>query len=293
MSNSNPKKHKASDRLAVAHKVLGVLRKKYGQALPRQALPVLETVLFAACLENVSQGQAEAVYARLLASFHDLNEIRVSSISEIEQVLCDLPQPEWRALRIREALQFTFENYYSFDLDQLKRKTLDVAEKQLGQIRYLSPFIRAYTLQHCLGAHVVPVDELSCTVLAWLGLVPGDASSEAAGEEMKGALRKNESAQFCHLIRAVASDRKYAGTFAFSGRAAEGGAGDLPTAAKRLLEHLARPPKKPVTKAHRKPARNARKAASSPRGHSARGSVRKRVSKPKAGAARKKRPTAR
>ncbi len=293
MSNSNPKKLKASDRLAVAHKVLGILRKKYGQALPKQSLPVLETLLFAACLENGSQDQAEAVYARLLASFHDLNEIRVSSISEIEQVLGDVSQPEWRALRIREALQFTFENFYAFDLDQLKRKTLDVAEKQLAQIRYLTPFIRAYALQHCLGAHMVPVDELSCTVLAWLGLVPGNVSAEAAGEDMKAALRKNESVLFCHLIRAVASDRRYAGTFAYGGRAAEGGAGDLATAGRRLLEHLAHPPKKPVTKAHRKPARNARKPPGSPRSRSSRSSVRKRISKPKAGAARKKRTTAR
>lgn len=293
MSNSNSRKIKASDRLAAAHKVLSVLRKKYGQATPRQSLPVLETLLFAACLENVSQDQAEAVYARLLASFHDLNEIRVSSISEIEQVLGDLPQPEWRALRIREVLQFTFENHYSFDLDQLKRKTLDVAEKQLGQIRYLSPFIRAYTLQHCLGAHVVPVDALSGTVLVWLGLVARNVSAEAAAEEMKAALRKNESTLFCHLIRTVATDRKYAGTFALSGRAAEAADTDLATAPKRLTEHLARPPKKALTKAHKKPGKSARKSAASSRSRKAEGAVRKRVSKPKSDGSRKKRATAR
>ena len=284
MSNSNPKKLKASDRLAVAHKVLGILRKKYGQTPPRQARPVLETLLFAACLENVSCDQAEAVFARLLSSFHDLNEIRVSSISEIEHVVRELPQAEWRALRIRETLQYTFENFYSFDLDPLKRKTMDLAEKQLGQIRYLTPFIRAYTLQNCLGAHTVPVDELSRTVLAWLGLVPRNLSAEAASEDMKAALRKHEAALFCHLIRALASDRKYAGTFALSGH---GTAGDLATASKRLVEHLARPPKKTLTKAHKKPAKAARKPKP-PRGRKAPASVRKRVSKPKDAAARKR-----
>jgi len=293
MSNSNSKKPKASDRLAAAHKVLGILRKKYGQALPRQTLPVLETLLFAACLEDVSQDQAETVFARLLASFHDLNEIRVSSISEIEEVLGDLPRAEWRALRVREVLQFTFENYYSFDLDQLKRKTLDQAEKQLGQIRYLTPFIRAYALQHCLGAHVVPVDDLSCAVLVWLGLVPGDATTQSAGEEMKAALRKNESALFCHLIRVVASDRKYAGTFGVGRSGSDEKAGDLATAPKRLVEHLAHPPKKPLTRAHKKPAKAGRKSATSTRGRKAATSVRKRVSKPKKAPARKKRAAAR
>ena len=94
------------------------------------------------------------------------------------------------------------------------------------------------------------------------------------------------------LRRALASDRKYAGTFAFTGPGSEGEPGDLATAPRRLVDHLARPPKKTLTKAHKKPAKAARKAATSPRGRKAPASVRKRVSKPK-GAAGKKRAAAR
>lgn len=287
MSNTNSRKLKASDRQALAHKVMGVLRKKYGQSLPRDARPVLETLLFAACLENSSHEEAAAAYQRLLGAFHDLNEIRVSSISEIEHVLEGQSQPEWRALRIRESIQHTFETFYSFDLDQLKRKTLDLAEKHLAQIRYLSPFVRAYVLQNCLGAHVVPVDELSREVLAWLGLVPPDATVEAAAEEMKSALRKNDTPLFCHLIRAVAGDRKYAGTFGLSAAAVSAGAGDPATAPKRLVDHLARPPKKTVTKARKKPA--ASRDGKPVRDRRSSGGVRKRVSRPSKAASGKKR----
>lgn len=252
------KKLKASDRQAIARKLITVLKKKYGGSLPRDSRPVLETLLFAACLEDAAFDTAQRVFDHLLKSFHDLNEIRVSSITEIENVLADLPDPEWKALRIRETLQHTFEKHYSFDLDAIKRKTMDAAEKQLTEIRYLTPFVRNYVLQHCLGSHVVPIDDASRTVLVWLGLVERDATQEGASEEMKSGLKKQDCPLFVHLIRAVATDPKYAGTFA---PATSDGAEDEidPMAApERLKQHLARPPrksaKKKVTRSRRKPA---------------------------------------
>ncbi|REJ88207.1 MAG: hypothetical protein DWQ29_08690, partial [Planctomycetota bacterium] len=152
MSETTVKKLRATDRQAIARKVMTLLKKKYGGSTPKDSRPVLETVLFAICLENCTADSAEAALQKLLDSFHDLNEIRVSSISEIEDVISDLPDPEWRALRIREVLQYTFEKHYAFDLDVIKRKTMDVAEKELGKIRYITPFVRGYVLQPCLGS---------------------------------------------------------------------------------------------------------------------------------------------
>ena len=186
------KKLKASDRQAISRKVMAVLKKRYGGSLPRDSHPVLETLLFAACLENSDYESVQRVFAHMLESFHDLNEIRVSSITEIERVLTDLADPEWKALRIRETLQHTFEKHYSFDLDALKRKTMDAADKQLSEIRYLTPFMRTYVLQNCLGSHVVQIDDASLDVLVWLGLVDAGATQEGASEDMKAALKKQD-----------------------------------------------------------------------------------------------------
>lgn len=252
---STSKKLKASDRQAISRKLMTVLKKKYGGGQPRDSRPVLETLLFAACLENAGYEAAERVFERMLASFHDLNEIRVSSISEIEQVLADLPDPDWKALRVRETLQHTFEKHYSFDLDAIKRKTMDAAEKQLSEIRYLTPFMRAYVLQNCLGSHVVPIDDASRDVLAWTGLVDPDATPETASEEMKSGLRKQDGPLFVHLLRAVATDPKYQGTFA---RPKPDDEVDPTDAPERLKQHLARPPRRPakkkVTRARKKPS---------------------------------------
>ena len=268
MSETTVKKLKAADRQAVARKVITLLKKKYGGSVPKHSLPVLETVLYAICLENCTSKAADAAFQRLLDSFHDLNEIRVSSISEIEQVLSDLPDPEWRALRIREVLQFTFEKHYAFDLDVLKRKTMDIAEKQLAKIRYITPFVRGYVLQQCLGSHVVPVDSHSQAALAWMGFIAPTATDGAAAEEMKSAVKKQDAPLFCHLLRELTCDRKYSGTF-IAANAAEEGVIDATTAPERLKSHLARPPRpkkkaspkksrKAVKKTRKKPTKTAR-----------------------------------
>jgi endonuclease III len=286
MTSPTTKKMKTSDRQTVVRKVTAVLKKKYGRAVPKDNRPVLESLLYAICLENTSQQAAEEALEKLLGSFHDLNEIRVSSITEIEAILVNLPAPEWKALRIREALQFTFEKYYSFDLDVLKRKTMDVAEKQLSKIAYITPFVQSYVVQNCLASHAVPVDDVSREVLQWMGLVAQDADNIAASEEMKSVLRKPDAQLFGALIREVATDRKYAGTFTAADAETDGEV-DPGTAAERLKQHLARPPKavkKSVKKSRRKPPSAHRTAKKS---KSASGSVRKRVSKPKKGAKRR------
>ena len=149
-----------------------LLKKSYSGSPPKQELPVLETLLYAICLENSTPDQAGAVYARLLNAFHDLNEVRVSSISELQPLVVDLSDPEWRAARVKSSLQYVFETNYAFDFESLRRKTADLATKQLSKIPSLSSFVRAYVMQHCLGSHVLPLDDRMHAVLVWLNFLP-------------------------------------------------------------------------------------------------------------------------
>ena len=94
---------KTVDKQEVCRKVTVLLKKQYSLAPSKQELPVLETLLYAICLENSPPGEAGAVYAKLLNAFHDLNEVRVSSISELQPVFADLSDGEWRAARVKAA----------------------------------------------------------------------------------------------------------------------------------------------------------------------------------------------
>lgn len=213
-----------------------LLKKAYASTPPKQELPVLETLLYAVCLEKATPEQAGAVYARLLNAFHDLNEVRVSSISELQPVFVEQSDSEWRAARVKAALQFVFETNYAFDFESLKRKTAELAIKQLQKIPALSPFVRSYVMQHCLGSHALPIDDRMHAALIWLGLAePGEAAEQAA-EHLRSFVRKADAPLFCHLLGCLANDPKRSRAFASASvKPPEGGDGEALARLDQLL----------------------------------------------------------
>jgi len=197
---------KSIDKQEVCRKATALLKKTYASSPAKQELPVLETLMYAVCLEKATPDEASAVYARLLNAFHDLNEVRVSSISELVPVFTDQSDPEWRAARVKGALQFVFETNYAFDFESLKRKTAELATKQLHKVPALSPFVRAYVMQHCLDSHLLPIDENMHAALVFLGLAERDETPEQAGEHLRSFVRKADAPLFCHLLGCLAND---------------------------------------------------------------------------------------
>jgi hypothetical protein len=118
-------------------------------------------------------------------------------------------------------------------------------------------------------------------VVQWLGLAAPEADNEAAAEEVKSAVRKQDAPLFCHLLRELVTDRRYAGTFTLDNGPSADGDPDGTVVVERLKQHMAHPPrvtKKPVKKSRKRPPVANRTAK---RTRTAEGTVRKRVSKPK------------
>lgn len=249
---------KAADKQNILKKLTTEMKRRYGGSVPKQNRSVFETLLFAICLEDAGQEDAETAYAALLEPFFDLNEIRVSSVAQVEQALGNLHGADWKALRIREALQHIFEKYYAFDLEFLKRKTQEQAVKELAQIPYQTPFVRNYVIQHVLGAHVLPVDLSMLRCLQWLGLADAKMDFETAAEEVKAGLKKAEGPQFCHLLKCVSVDGQLWEHFAEPPTAED--ETDPFTSAARLADLIKNPHKK---KKKAKPAPAPAKAESS------------------------------
>ena len=202
------KKLKASERSTFVGKLATTLKKRYGSSVPAPAVErdVLQTLLYAALLEEGTDEPAELAYTRLTESFHDLNEVRVSSIREIERVLQPLPASDWRSLRIKDALQHIFELNYNYDLESLRKKNQDQASGELGEIPRTTPYMKLYVLQVGLGNHAVPVDHHQLALLRWLGLTEPDATEEQAAADLKSAVRKSDGPLVAYLLRSVANE---------------------------------------------------------------------------------------
>lgn len=248
---------KASDKQTVCKKLTTALKKRYKAPPDQPDRPVLETMVYAICLENADFEQADAAWERLQEDFFDLNEIRVSSISQLSQSFESLEEPEVRAMYCRNVLQHVFESRYEFEWESIRKKTLDAAARQLNKIKELSAFVRLYTLQHALGGHLIPVDDLSLYSLVWLGLVEPNASYDEAADTMKSVLLKADAPAFCNLLRRLATDPKLNDVFDPESHDPPEEGYDPTSAAARLQELLA-----DNGKAARKSARS--KAAAKP-----------------------------
>ncbi|MCA9065241.1 MAG: hypothetical protein KDA96_19365 [Planctomycetaceae bacterium] len=248
---------KAGDKTQVCRKLVGSLQKLYGKSVPRLDLPTLETILFGICLEDNPWSDAEAGYNKLLQSYFDLNEIRVSSVAELETTLQPLFGADWKGLRIRSLLRFIFESTYSFEFEKLRRLTLEAAVRQLKKIPDQSSFVRDFCLQYILGSHVIAMDDSMMTAARWLGLIPADLDSAGASDFLKGGVRKSDINEFSFLLRSLATDPKYRQRFLDDMEESVG----LQHVADRLTELQSPPKKKPA----RKPSETTSKASTPPK----------------------------
>src|SRR5205823_11056868 len=89
------------------NEVYSHLKKRYKPKPDKGAgrLTVLEAVVYASCHEGTTREQANQALSRFKDGFFDWNEVRVSTIDEIQGVLAGLPDPEPRAQRIRRFLR--------------------------------------------------------------------------------------------------------------------------------------------------------------------------------------------
>lgn len=202
-------KTKGPDKQDICKKLTTAFKKKYPSAAKYPSLPVMETMLYAVCLDNNTGPEAQELMDRVLKGFHDLNEMRVSSIEELEDLIHPATHSDVRAIRMRDVLHHVFEVEYKFEYEGLKRKTLEQAIKILSKIRSLNWFIRSYVLHHSLGAHVLPIDDQMHAILCWLGLGSPEGGPEQTAEGLRGFIRKADGPEFCHYLRNASQDPAY------------------------------------------------------------------------------------
>ena len=203
------KKNTAPGRHVAIQQILAALEKRYRSDVREFGeFPVLETLIYAICLEDSTFAEAELFYERIGTQFHDFNEARVSSITELSRVFLKSPSAEWKAFRLRNLLGHVFESFYAFNFDSLLRKSNAQANRLIGRVPGLSQFARNYTLNHCMGIHILPLDIRLRDAVAWLGLGTAGQTPQRTAAALKSVVRKADADRFCGLIRCFAADPK-------------------------------------------------------------------------------------
>ncbi|MEX0978987.1 MAG: hypothetical protein WDZ48_09060 [Pirellulales bacterium] len=193
-------------RATLLYKLQKFLKRTYKYTPVKGEQPLLESLLFACCLENARHDVARQSVTKLRSAFFDWNEIRVSTVKELAEVMAPLPEPCDAAARVKGILQSVFESDYSFDLEHLKKQNIGAAVKRLQKLQGATPFNVAYATQTALAGHSIPLDKGTLGVLVVLGLINQSEAQGGVVPGMERAVPKNKGQEFAALLHELGAD---------------------------------------------------------------------------------------
>ena len=194
----------ASNRAKLITKLHTVLKKHYEIPPAQPTRPLLEHLLYACLLEDAPAELADEGFAKCEQDFFDWNEVRVTTVTELSQVLSRLPNSAMAARRLKENLQAVFEEFYTFDLDHLKKENLGKAVNKFEKMPAMTPFVLSYTIQHGLGGHSIPIDYSAMVVMLNTEIASQSEAKAGRVPGLERAIPKNKGIEFSMLLHQLA-----------------------------------------------------------------------------------------
>lgn len=196
----------STDRAALLSKTHKILKKHYKPVAPHSSYSILEHLLFACCLEGAKYEAAEEGYAILQQKYFDWNEVRVTAIGELAEVLTAVPDSAAAAKRVRGVLQSMFEQHYTFDLEFLRKQNQGKTVNELAAHRRITPFVINYLVQCGLGGHSIPLNAGAFEVLYVLGVISEKDKQAGRAPGLERAVSKKHGIEFGSLLHQLAVD---------------------------------------------------------------------------------------
>jgi endonuclease III len=188
------------NRAALIGRTLKVLRKHFKPVPPVKDRTLLEQLLFACLLEDSPSETAEQVFASLKRDYFDWNEVRVSTIRELSEVLKPLVHSSAAAARLKQTLHSVFESVYQFDIETLKKQNIGQTVKQLEKYNGTSPFVVSYVTQMALGGHAIPINHGALVALHTVGVISDDEFAKGVVPGLERAVPKSKGVEVGSLM---------------------------------------------------------------------------------------------
>ncbi len=194
----------AQNRASRISKLQTLLKKAYKPIIHVETRTLMEHLLYACLLENAPYELADEALARLEQEYFDWNEVRVTTITELSEVLVRLPDAQGAAVRLKKNLHGIFESMYTFDLEELRKLNLGKAIQKFERLPSMTPFVLAYITQHGLGGHAIPLDSAALR-LFWLTEIINEKELKTGKVTgLERAVPKNKGVEFASLLHQAA-----------------------------------------------------------------------------------------
>ncbi|MCH2125241.1 MAG: hypothetical protein MK165_10630 [Pirellulaceae bacterium] len=196
----------ASNRASLITKTHKVLKKHFKPVAPPTDRTVFEHLLYACCLENSGYEAADEAFAKLQELFFDWNEVRVTTISELSEVMSCLADPKESAKRLKTTLHSVFETHYSFDIELLKKQNLGKSLKEIEKYPGVTPFVLSYITQTGLSGHSIPKSQGTIRALVVLGIVTQAEVDKRKIPGMERTIAKTKGVEFGSLLHQLGTE---------------------------------------------------------------------------------------
>lgn len=196
----------ASDRADALTALRSALRKKYRpEPVPERS--AIEELVHAMLLWESTTPRADRAFKRLLDSFVDLNEMRVSRPDEIAEILGKTyPLADERSRRLLASLEAVYVKEHAVSLESVVAVGKRDARKYLDAIEPLHPFASARVAVLRFDGHAVPLDRPMVEALVAAGVLEEGADVPRAIGQAERMVKAAESLEVTQLLQAWADD---------------------------------------------------------------------------------------
>jgi endonuclease III len=179
---------------------------------PRQPQDPLKALVRGAMSFDVPDGKAEDAMRLIDREFVDLNELRVATDLEIQELLgVRYPQIEKRVSMITQSLNNIFEREHTLSLDRLKTVSRRDARQFLRELPEIHPFVEAYVMLYAFEGHAFPLDDEILSYLKEQEVVEENATLDDAQRFIEHQLKDEECYGLYWTMRRALADEKSRG----------------------------------------------------------------------------------
>lgn len=190
---------KLADRVkSITRHVVSSYKKGPGfKDYPRE---ILDLVIFHKIHFYMAENEALQAYRRLKSNFVDWNEVRISSIREIQEILGNSADSLEVAIFIKGLLEFLHQQRHSVDLEFLAEQNISEIRRFLKQIKGMDAATINMILRIRKDYPVIPVNAPMENTLLRIGVVRQTDTRDQKGKYLHGLVNEDAALSFHHFI---------------------------------------------------------------------------------------------
>jgi endonuclease III len=192
-----------------AEELRSLFRKLVREEKPpeKTAQEPLKALVRAAMSFDMPDARAEEAMKAIDGEFVDLNELRVATELEVQELLgSKYPAIELRVTMITRCLNTIFEREHTLSLERLRTVSKRDARQFLRELPDVHPFVESYVMLMSFDGHAVPVDELMLAYLREQDVVDPQTPLAEIHRFIEHHVKAEECSDFFFAVRRASQE---------------------------------------------------------------------------------------